>query len=151
MQLFLQLDLVIWLRENGCELDYRAISHAAYNGHLAVIQWLKENGCDWNAEATTFAAENGQLEVLQWLRENDCPWDSPALFHAVYNGHLHIAKWIVENGGKRDWQIIMRNSGSNKHVEWLANRQKNYFRNAFHWFVRSFSNWITELLGTTNP
>jgi len=46
---------------------------AATGGQLEVLQWLRTNGCPWNADTCSVAATGGHLEVLQWLRANGCP------------------------------------------------------------------------------
>ena len=48
---------------------------AADHGHLDVLKWLRENGCPWDEETCAYAARGGHLEVLKWARENGCPWD----------------------------------------------------------------------------
>ena len=48
---------------------------AARSGHLEVLQWLRANGCPWDEWTCKYAAEGGHLEVLQWARANGCPWD----------------------------------------------------------------------------
>lgn len=40
--------------------------------HLEVIKWLRENGCEWDCEAISEAAANGHQEVVEWLRANGC-------------------------------------------------------------------------------
>ena len=46
---------------------------AAVNGHLEVLQWLRANGCPWNANTCAWAARNGHLELMNWARVNGCP------------------------------------------------------------------------------
>ncbi len=43
------------------------------NGHLEVLKWLRANGCPWNEEVCGLAATEGHLEILKWARENGCP------------------------------------------------------------------------------
>ncbi|CAN0535862.1 unnamed protein product, partial [Scytosiphon promiscuus] len=45
-----------------------ACSSATRNGHLQVLQWLRANGCPWDKSACSWAAHNGHLRILQWLR-----------------------------------------------------------------------------------
>ena len=56
--------------------DAEACMRAAQNGRLEVLQWLRTNGCPWNAETCNAAARDGQLETLRWGRENGCPWNA---------------------------------------------------------------------------
>jgi len=45
---------------------------AAQGGHLEVLKWLRDNGCPWGAKTCTCAAVEGHLEVLKWAREQGC-------------------------------------------------------------------------------
>ncbi|KAL6057647.1 Ankyrin repeat-containing domain [Balamuthia mandrillaris] len=65
---------------------------AARNGHLDVLCWLREQGCPWDEQTCAYAAMNGQLEVLQWAREQGCPWDKHTCAQAARNGHLEVLK-----------------------------------------------------------
>lgn len=56
--------------------DITATAAAAEGGHLEVLEWLREQGCPWDASACAKAAEGGHLGVLQWARRNGCPWDT---------------------------------------------------------------------------
>jgi hypothetical protein len=57
-----------------------AWTHAARNGHLALLEWLHRNraeGC--SEDAMDWAARNGHLEVVQWLhryRAEGCSKDA---------------------------------------------------------------------------
>jgi hypothetical protein len=66
------MEMLKWMRQNGCPWNELACSNAARGGHLEVLQWLKQNGCPWNQDACYYAAlGGGHLEVLQWLRPMD--------------------------------------------------------------------------------
>jgi hypothetical protein len=43
-------------------------------GHLEVLQWLRANGCPWDEHTCMCAAAYDRLEVLKWARANGCPW-----------------------------------------------------------------------------
>ena len=67
--------MVQWLiEEEGFEMDVHMMISAVGSGNLELVKWLRGEGCDWNVVACALAAENGQLEVLRWLRVNGCPW-----------------------------------------------------------------------------
>merc|ERR1719313_1168234 len=70
-----------------------AVEKAAKGGHLEVVQWLRQNGCPWDSMTSFHAAHGGHLEVLQWVRQNGCPWDSMTSFHAAHGGQLEVLKW----------------------------------------------------------
>ena len=46
---------------------------AAEEGQLEILKWLRANGCPWDEWTCSIAAYRGHLEVLHWLRENGCP------------------------------------------------------------------------------
>ena len=66
------IEVLQWLRANGCPWDERTCVLAALGGHLPV---LRANGCPWDLWTCAKAANSGHLEVLQWARANGCPWD----------------------------------------------------------------------------
>ncbi|CAB9530144.1 ankyrin repeat protein [Seminavis robusta] len=92
------LELLQWLKENGCPWDSWTCHRAASGGHLEILKWARENGCPWNEYTCACAAENGNLEILKWARENDCPWNEQTCSRAAKNGHLDILEWVHENG-----------------------------------------------------
>ncbi len=49
---------------------------AARHGSLDILKWLRANGCDWDAGTCASAARAGHLNVLQYLRANGCAWDT---------------------------------------------------------------------------
>ena len=53
-----------------------AMVEATRSGNLELVQWLRVNGCPWDAYTCYFAVQEGHVEVLRWLRENGCPWDA---------------------------------------------------------------------------
>ena len=93
-----QLGILQWLRANGCPWDARTCNEAAKCGHLETLRWAREHGCDWDAAACYNAAEGGQLEVLQWLRAEGCPWDWTTCQYAVQQRHVEVLRWARENG-----------------------------------------------------
>jgi hypothetical protein len=69
------LNVVKWLRANGCDWDADTCEYAAKGGYLDVLKWARDNGCRWcNQTCVAAAAERGQLDVLNWLKANGCPW-----------------------------------------------------------------------------
>ena len=62
------MDVLKWLRSEGCLWDEDACTHAAGGGHLDVLKWLRSEGCPWNEWACEEAAEGSHLDVSKWLR-----------------------------------------------------------------------------------
>lgn len=81
-----------------------AMSGAASEGHLEIIQWLHTYEEDNDEEEDEFlddmypidhAAENGHLDVVKWLDENRNHEGSTwAMDNAAKNGHLEIIKYL---------------------------------------------------------
>ena len=58
---------------------------AACRGHLEVVKWLRANGCPWDENACSFAAEHKHWDTLQYLVDNKCPgWEEAAIEHAEH-------------------------------------------------------------------
>ena len=51
------LEILQWLRENGCPWDWSTCGWAAREGHTEVLRWARENGCEWEYQIRDFAAE----------------------------------------------------------------------------------------------
>lgn len=92
------LEVLKWLRANGCPWDHRACYAAAWNGHLGVLRWLHANGCPWTGRACSGAVHGGHLELLQWLRINGCPWDTELRLSSARGIDLAVLKWAIQNG-----------------------------------------------------
>jgi hypothetical protein len=73
-------------------------AYAADKGHLEVLQWLRSEGCPWDERTCMFAATGGHLETLQWARAHGCPWNDELLHFAVVHGHTHVIQWAQRNG-----------------------------------------------------
>ena len=92
------LEVLQWLRANGCPWDGWTCKYAAEGGHLEVLQWARANGCPWNRNTCSSAARVGKLEVLQWARANGCPWVEETCTSAASGGHLEVLQWLRVNG-----------------------------------------------------
>ena len=57
-------------------MDKRLMANAAMSGNLELIQWLRGEGCPWDYLTCFNAVNKGHVEVLRWARENGCPWDA---------------------------------------------------------------------------
>ena len=55
-------------------MDEWVMRNAASSGNLELLQWLRGEGCPWNEDTCLFAVIDGHVEVLRWARENGCPW-----------------------------------------------------------------------------
>lgn len=75
------------------------------NDHVEVLQWLRANGCPWDASVTTTAAAKGNLEILQWARAQDppCQWDRTKCSELAKKGsHSATRDWIESQDADAD-------------------------------------------------
>ena len=118
------LDMLKWLKANGCPMNERTCAgaalaghlealkllreflcpwdrltciNAAKNGHLDSLKWARMNGCPWSVETCVVAAERGHLEILKWARMKGCPWSERTCSSAAGHGHLDLLKWARRN------------------------------------------------------
>ena len=87
------LEVVKWLRANGCPWDAYTCTFAAEGGHLEVLKWARANGCEWHKVTCSSAAAGGHLDVLKWARDNGCPWDENTCSLSAWRGHLDVLMW----------------------------------------------------------
>ena len=52
------------------------MSQAANSGNLELVQWLRREGCPWGQNTCYWAIDRGHVEMLRWVRENGCWWDA---------------------------------------------------------------------------
>ena len=55
-------------------MDWMVMSNAAYGGNLELVQWLRAEGCAWDWRTCHYAVQQSHMEMLRWARENGCPW-----------------------------------------------------------------------------
>ena len=65
IRVLLQLNMVIW--------NERTCAEAALYGKLEILKWLRTNGCPWDKRVCDYAIKFGYMELLKWARENNCP------------------------------------------------------------------------------
>ena len=56
----------------GVGLHGSVCANAASAGHLEVLQWLREEGCPWDKMTTAWAELNGHRAVAEWAVANGC-------------------------------------------------------------------------------
>ena len=87
------MDVLKWLREEGCPWEEETCSEAAKGGHLNVLKYAHENGCPWNEETCMYAAEEGHLHVLKYAVKHRCSWDKASLLDLAIN--KKVLEWIA--------------------------------------------------------
>ena len=73
------MEVLRWVRSQGCSWDEFVPCAAARNGHLKVLKWLIKEGCHYSKRKCRRAAEEGverarkvwerAREFLEWLEE----------------------------------------------------------------------------------
>ena len=102
-------------KDQGFALNEEVMMNAAGHGHLRnleLVKWLRAEGCDWGPSVCWNAAGGGQLKVLQWLRANGCPWDYKTCANAVNFGHVKVLCWARMNGC--NWDAATRDAAAAK-------------------------------------
>jgi hypothetical protein len=90
------IEMMVYARQCGCELNARTMQMAAIKGRLGMCQYLHANGCAWDTEAPKWAAVCGHLDTLRWLYENGCPWDAAAVcIQAAKGGHIEVMQYLL--------------------------------------------------------
>ena len=49
-------------------LNLKLCSSAAYLGRLEVLKWLRGNGCPWGRHTFAYAARGGHIDILKWMK-----------------------------------------------------------------------------------
>ena len=57
-------------------MDEVMMRYAAGSGNLELVRWLRGEGCAWDRWTCLYAVGQGHMEVLRWARENGCNWDA---------------------------------------------------------------------------
>ena len=114
--MFGHMDLVQWLcQDRGHTIDRNVMAWAASSGNLNLVQWLRSEGCPWDGDTYSFAARKGHLELMKWLHANGCPWTTcvsvdgedadyeepgpPTVCeNAARGGHVATLRWAIQNG-----------------------------------------------------
>jgi len=95
---FGNLDVIIYLHENGYIWNESCCEGASAYGQLEVLKYLHENGCPWNEKCCEKASSEGHLECLKYLHENGCPWNAKSTHFASQNRHSEVLKYLHVNG-----------------------------------------------------
>ena len=63
---------------------------------MDVLRYVRQNGCPWDEKTCSKAAENGNLHVLRYAIENGCPWDDEIYLRAANNKRIQLLQYIHE-------------------------------------------------------
>lgn len=69
------LKFVKFLINAGHPTDEWCYALAAFSANLEMSIYLRENGCKWDTWTSIFALRNGDLKLLNYVFKNKCPFD----------------------------------------------------------------------------
>lgn len=159
------LDVLKWLKLNGCSWDYRTYSEVlsnpknSKNTKFEIIKWAYLMGCDKNNTWILCSAIHYEdnLEILKWFRQHEFPWDSSVTSEASRCNNFEALVWCIENGcpispNICDYAIMNDNFEMLKWArsngcEW-GDQNQIYFRlhdseneEMFEWVVKNGCKW----------
>ena len=67
----------------GCKGSEAAID----GGHLDVLKWLRENGCPWDARSCR-AVAGSTPKIRKWIQESGCPCGEHCEFMREWSSHF---------------------------------------------------------------
>ena len=96
-------------------MDKCVMYRAAKSGNLELVQWLRGEGCPWDWYTCAMAVHRGRVEVLRWLRENGCWWDADVRDRAAAElGYTDDFGNLVDEDGNPVDELLQLLSFSNK-------------------------------------
>lgn len=125
------LELIVWLKENN-QLKYSidAITGAAENGHVRVLEWFDKFGTKFVCAdyVIELVAKNGHVAVLEWFRKSRYVFGyANAVDMAAGNGYVEILEWFDRY--EFDYVDAIDRAAAGGYVEVL-----NWFNGAGHGF-----------------
>ena len=86
---FGHISLVQWLiQEQGFAMDKRVMENAAFSSNLELVRWLRGEGCPWDLWTCSNAVFRGHVEMLRWARANGAPWTTSTSDKAALLGYI---------------------------------------------------------------
>jgi hypothetical protein len=123
-QKHLSLEVLQYLRSEGCELASTYYKFAALRADRAVITWLLEQGFSCEVlHLCNFAASHGSVEQIQWLVERGMRLELSALTCALREGHAAAVQFLVASGLQLelvpDATTLVARTGNLPLLQWL--------------------------------
>jgi hypothetical protein len=90
------IEMVVYARQLGCELNARAMHAVAERGRLSMCQYLHSEGCAWDISAPNGAAYHAHLDTLRWLLGQGCPCEAAEVCNeAAEGGRIEVMQYLV--------------------------------------------------------
>ena len=97
----------------------RAAADMASKGYLEVLKWLRDNGCEWNEDVCAEAAQSGHMNVLRWAHQNGCPADERVAESAAETGRQDMLLWAIKNSLPRSVPMLVLMASRGHQLETL--------------------------------
>jgi hypothetical protein len=115
------LETVCVLHESDCPWKPETMcASAAESGNLELLQYVREQGCDLSQGVMEIAAERGDLPMCQYLRAQQCPWNRSACDNAAAAGHVDTLRWLHEQGCPCDVEYVRMRAAQSSSVPTLT-------------------------------
>jgi hypothetical protein len=92
------VEVLRWLKQQGAELDERAMLAAAVGGQQETCAYLLSEGCSWHVNAVFAAALREHWDTVRWLHEHGCPWTFEEICcTAAEQGSIEAMTYILQH------------------------------------------------------
>ena len=120
-----RLEVLQWLRRQGCAWNERVCGAAAFGEHVHVLEWVRGLAapCPWDCSTFARAAANGSTAMLQWLLDHGCPHDDEesVVLAAAACSHLDTLRWLHDHGMRCTEEVFCYSAqhGYLQSLEWM--------------------------------
>ncbi len=126
-----RLDVIKYLRDNGCHLDYGTHFALTTSGHLDILEYILEGQTEDNLKEAygpmcvqylfSASASAGHLHIVKYLHEKGFGWETNTIYEACQNDHFEVFKYAIENGCP--YEAIHPPIGHIKFMKYLEERE----------------------------
>jgi hypothetical protein len=97
------MDIVEYLYNNKCKVDYISTLYASKGNHFEIIKYLYSRGVSLYSDICLYATINNNLDMLIYAHKNGCNIDSKYLdgklcYYALLNNNIHMLNYLIING-----------------------------------------------------
>jgi hypothetical protein len=93
------IEMLLYLKQQGCRYNAGTMARAARRGHLAVCQHLVAEQCPLDETVCAAAARGGALEIVRSLRNNSCPWHADLICDDAAQGDsIELMQYLRQHG-----------------------------------------------------
>jgi hypothetical protein len=97
-----------YLLGEQCPCDVQACADAAAGGHLETVRFLHNNGCPWDATTIcTSAASSGSIELMQYLKQQGCVFNEAVMSAAAGRGDVHLCQYYARSSVPGTQELVI--------------------------------------------